>query len=206
MIVKQPSRRQGSPQAPHHSTRPARRVGVIFPTRAMSRLATLGAALALAASFLVFQAGSSAQAAGVFAQLRTAAGLCIQPTTAADGAPLVTAACGTSTLQNWWPMRKSGTRYAWVNQGSGGCIYLNTNSAWNGAPIVNAVGGNSCNVSNSEWDTHTSNLQVITKLESRVGGRNTGFCLNSPGYGTPGDRLILWTCSPWANQTFFWVG
>ena len=132
---------------------------------------------------------------GVFRPFRNVGNnLCVEPLdkSLADGARIVQSPCDGSDAQSWLPLHLSGNDYNFVNQHSGFCMYLDVNSPFNGAPIVQA----SCiNVSNELWRTSALLPQVVT-VTTRVANRVTNFCIDVPG-GSASPRLPiqLFTCN-----------
>ena len=75
-----------------------------------------------------------------------------------------------------------------LNQASGACLFAFI-GAQRGAPM----GLNTCRtVSNEQFDTYTSLPSNFTVRESKIGLRDTGFCVENPGGA--GVQLVLFEC------------
>ena len=100
--------------------------------------------------------------------------------------------CDGSDAQSWVPQQHgSGNDYYFLNQHSGACMYLDVNSPFNGAPIIQAP----CNgVTNELW--RTAPLPQVTVVTTRVGGRVTTFCIDVPGGSSAnGLPVQLFSCN-----------
>jgi hypothetical protein len=175
---------------------------------------SLTPALVLAAAAVAGTGAAAAQAApagashvrpfdGVFQPIRNVGNnLCLEPIAPAAGvpvgpnSPVLQEPCaqpGTdeAVLQGFEFQQISGTTYKFVNQKSGACLFAFI-KAENGAPI----GLDTCRtVSNEEFDAHTT-LPNVVELESKIGFKDTGFCLDVPGATTTaGLQVQLFTCN-----------
>jgi hypothetical protein len=86
-----------------------------------------------------------------------------------------------------------------VNQQSGLCFNA-FDGAFNGARLLQ---GTCKRISNEEFNTGIR-LPAVTKIESRVGFTNTGFCVDVPGgESTEGRAMQLFQCNGTPAQV--WV-
>ncbi|MGH3624283.1 MAG: RICIN domain-containing protein [Sciscionella sp.] len=133
--------------------------------------------------------------AGVFNSIRNVGNngsKCLQPEFPVVNAKVVQEPCDASNPAQGWQSLQVGTNhYRFINQGSGLCLNAFTAAA-NGSPM----GLSACrNVSNEEFNTHTS-LPDVVSLESRIGFRNTGFCIDVPGgRADNGLQMQLFRCN-----------
>ncbi|NUR62454.1 MAG: ricin-type beta-trefoil lectin domain protein [Catenulispora sp.] len=165
-------------------------------------LVASAASVATRAAALVTGGGAVAQAstasaghitpfAGVFNPIKNVGnGKCLQPVNPVPNSPVVQKDCDGSTMQGWQYVRDSLGGYDFLNQASGACLNAFI-KAENGAPI----GLDTCrSVSNERWATAT--LPNVTVVQSMIGGRPNGFCLDVPGAATTdGLQMQLWGCN-----------
>jgi len=172
-----------------------RRIGVVIAT------ATLGlAALATTADAQAAPTRSLAPAIGSFHPIKNSGnGLCLQPSSPADGSPIIQMPCDSSSiLQGWKFTARATNHYEFLNQGSGGCLD-SFGPAANETPMVT---GECKKISNEEFNTNRS-LPAVTILEARIGFRNTGFCVDVPGgESTVGLAVRLWVCNGTPAQSW----
>jgi hypothetical protein len=119
--------------------------------------------------------------------------LCLQPENGSTDhfAAIVQNTCNGSVPQRWTAIRVGTNHYHFLNQNSGLCLW-----AWDGARNNGRVLLDDCNgASNSEFNT-SATLPSVVRLESRVGFRDTGFCVDVPqGQHTPGVRVQIFRCN-----------
>ena len=118
--------------------------------------------------------------------------LCLQPEAASTAlfAKIVQKPCDGSIAQGWQYLQLATNHYRLENQLSGYCIW-----AWDGAFNGGRVLQDECHSSNSEINT-AATLPDVVKLESRVGFRDTGFCIDVPGgAGTDGLAMQIYQCN-----------
>jgi len=160
-------------------------------------VATMAAAV-VAGGGAVAQASSASAGhvkpfAGVFNPIRNVGdNLCLQPVNPVPDSPVVQQRCDGSAMQGWQYIHDdSHGGWLFVNQASGACLNAFI-KAENGAPVGLAP----CSAfSNDHWDPSNS-LPNVVSLQSRIGGRDNGFCLDVPGAAnTPGLQMQLWTCN-----------
>ncbi|MEV6006980.1 RICIN domain-containing protein [Streptomyces sp. NPDC051976] len=106
-------------------------------------------------------------------------------------APIVQVTCNTADVaQGWQYIRTATNHYRLENQLSGYCIW-----AWDGAFNGGRVLQDVCNFSNSDFNANTS-LPNVVPLETRVGNKDTGYCLDVPGAApTEGLALQIYGCN-----------
>ena len=121
-------------------------------------------------------------------------GFCLQP----EGgslelfAPIVQVPCTGSAVQRWFPQGFGGTnRWQFANEASHLCFDA-FDGAFNGARLLQ----NQCAaISNDQWKSSRGLPDLVT-LMSRVGFRDTGFCIDVPGnQAIPGLAMQLWQCN-----------
>ncbi|BFU44414.1 RICIN domain-containing protein [Krasilnikovia sp. MM14-A1004] len=129
---------------------------------------------------------------GVFNPIRNVGdGKCLQPEgeSMAEFAAIVQMPCATTGLaglaQGWQQIRVGTNHYRFVNQLSGFCFDA-FDGAFNGARLLQ---GTCVPISNEEFNTNTG-LPNVVALESRVGFRNTGYCIDVPG-ALPFDGMAM---------------
>lgn len=162
----------------------------------------LAASVAAMATAMVAGSGAMAQASsastghikpfdGVFNPIKNVGnGLCLQPVNPVPNSPVVQKRCDGTVIQGWEYRRDSLGGYDFINQASGACLNAFI-KAENGAPI----GLDTCrSVSNERFDT--SPLPNVTIMQSMIGGRDNGFCVDVPGASTQeGLQVQLWGCN-----------
>jgi hypothetical protein len=132
--------------------------------------------------------------------------LCLQPQggSAAD-VVLVLHACNSfDASQNWLFSQKSSNDWEVLNANSGNCIYNDVPvPLFNGSqPIIQGgcnIFGTSRPASNALWKpAHTIGE---TQIQSRLQGRDTGFCIDVPGGNAfDGATVQNWGCNGTAAQ------
>lgn len=166
-------------------------------------LVASAASVATMAAALVAGGGAVAQAssapaghitpfAGVFHPMRNVGdNLCLQPVNPVPNSPVVQEPCDGSAMQGWQYVHDPLGGYDFINQASGACLNAFI-KAENGAP----VGLDTCrSVSNERWDP-AAPLPNVTSLQSMIGGRDNGYCLDVPGASNAlGLQVQLWTCN-----------
>jgi hypothetical protein len=169
-----------------------------------NRLGGLAAALVLAGIALVTtateanaQPASSASVtpfAGVFNPIRNVGnGKCLQPAggSTAESAAIVQMPCTNSIAQGWQYVRVATNHYRFINQLSGYC-FDGFDGAFNGARLLQ---GTCVPISNEEWNTGAALPNVVT-LMSRVGFRDTNYCIDVPGaQATDGLAMQIYRCN-----------
>ncbi|MFL6076791.1 MAG: RICIN domain-containing protein [Mycobacteriales bacterium] len=135
----------------------------------------------------------------------TGSNLCLQPDSTIATAAVVQEPCDGGFLQGWQFNVDGGTNHFYfVNQATGFCLDA-FDGAFNGARVLN----NDCGflkptetISNDEWNTGQS-LPAVTKIESRVHFRDTGFCMDVPGGShDAGVALQVFSCNGTPAQIF----
>ena len=159
----------------------------------------LAAVVMSAAVSILAYGGGAAQAApntafaGVFNPIRNVGNnKCLQPVAPVVSSAVVQQTCDGSVAQGWQFVSLGSNRFRFINQLSGLCLFAFSPPATNGDPM----GLNTCrDVSNEEFNAGTS-LPNVVILESRVGFKNTGFCLDVPGgTATDGVQMQLFRCN-----------
>jgi ricin-type beta-trefoil lectin protein len=118
--------------------------------------------------------------------------LCLQPEGGSlDVASIVQMPCDGSAAQGWFPLSLGSNRYQFANQASHLCFDA-FDGAFNGARLLQ----NQCApISNDEWRSNRT-LPDLAILMSRVGFRDTNFCIDVPNNDpTPGLAMQLWQCN-----------
>ncbi|MFJ3671214.1 RICIN domain-containing protein [Streptomyces sp. NPDC090106] len=172
---------------------PSKRIGGLAATALLA-----SAALAATAPSADAQPASTTPAsvqASAFAPVKNVGnGLCLQPAggSTQEFAPIVQATCVTGSLAQGWSYTQVGTHhYRFLNQLSGYCFDA-FDGASDGARLLQ---GTCKSISNEEFNTGTD-LPDVVELESRVGFRDTGFCVDVPeSRTTPGLALQIWECN-----------
>lgn len=130
--------------------------------------------------------------AGVFNPIRNVGNnLCLQPVNPVPNSPVVQEPCDGGAMQGWQYIHDDAHGgWLFVNQASGACLNAFI-KAENGAPF----GLSACrSVSNERFFTNL--LPSVTTVESLIGGKRTGLCLDVPGAsGAPGLQMQLWGCN-----------
>ncbi|MEC3982703.1 RICIN domain-containing protein [Amycolatopsis sp. H20-H5] len=129
--------------------------------------------------------------------------LCLQPEggSTAETAAIVQMPCDrNNAAQGWLEQRVGSHHYMFLNQASGFCFDA-FGGAVNGTRLLQ---GECKRISNEEYNTNVD-LPNVTILESRIGFRDTGFCVDVPGgradvglamqifrcNGTPAQRWVV---------------
>jgi hypothetical protein len=153
------------------------------------------AGLGLAATATATDARSaSVRSAGVFNPIRNVGnGKCLQPEGGSTAlfAAIVQEPCDGSSAQSWESLQVGTNHYQFVNQASGNCLDA-FDGVFNGARLLQ----NECKrISNDEFNTSAA-LPNVVILESRVGFRDTGFCVDVPGASAAdGLAMQLYRCN-----------
>lgn len=150
--------------------------------------------------------GGAAQAAQVTAPVKPADGRlfnpiknvgngkCLQPAdeSSAEFAAIVQVTCDTNAgAQLWWHEQVGTNHYRFKSYISGFCFDA-FDGAFNGARLLQ---GTCVPISNEEFNTNTALPEVVI-LESRVGFRDTGFCIDVPGaQAIEGLAMQIWRCN-----------
>ncbi|GLZ42793.1 RICIN domain-containing protein [Actinokineospora sp. NBRC 105648] len=161
----------------------------------------------LAAVFMLVGVGLTASATGASAAAfhpikNSGSGLCLQPQggSTAELVAIVQMPCQRGNpAQGWLEQRVGSHHYMFLNQASGFCFDV-FGPAANGTRVLQ---GQCKRISNEEFNTNVD-LPAITVLESRVGFRDTGFCVDVPGgQSTPGLAVQVFRCNGTPAQS--WV-
>jgi hypothetical protein len=146
---------------------------------------------------------------GAFHHIRLSnTNLCLQPLggTTAD-APLELRTCDGTTAQHWVFRQTSSVEWEILNM-SGRCVYENTNSPVGGAEqIIHAtceIFGTNTPASNALW--RPTALTGNSRLQSRLGHRDTGFCIHVPGVPFDGIGVVNERCDASDTAQIFVVG
>ncbi|ACU73675.1 putative periplasmic ligand-binding sensor protein [Catenulispora acidiphila DSM 44928] len=161
----------------------------------VASVATLAAAV-VSGGGAVAQASSASAGhikpfAGVFNPIQNVGNsMCLQPVNPVVNSPVVQEPCDGSAMQGWQYISDSHGGYDFLNQASGACLNAFI-TAENGAPF----GLSSCrSVSNELFNT--ASLPNVTSVESKIGWRNTGYCMDVPGASKQaGLQIQLWGCN-----------
>jgi hypothetical protein len=151
---------------------------------------------AMAATLTAVSAGS-AHAVSAFHPIRnTYTGMCLQPQSGDDFAPIVQMDCDGTQMQRWYMDKLATNHYRIVNQATGLC-FNSFDGAFNGARILQVE---CVPVSNEEFNTGAP-IPGNVKLESRVRFRDNGFCISLPGAASiEGLAAVLFTCGSMLGQ------
>lgn len=154
--------------------------------------------------------GPGPNAIGVFHPIRLSnTNLCLQPLngTTADSA-LEMQPCNGTPAQHWLFSQVSSVEWEIINFGSGRCVYENTNSPVALAEQIIHAGcnifGTNTPASNALW--RPTALAGNARLQSRVGHRDTGFCIRVPGIPFNGIGVVNEHCSSGDPSQIFVVG
>lgn len=150
----------------------------------------LAGALALAVSAL---GAGTAQADGEAHPIRNPNGMCLQPEGGSTDffVPIVQMPCNGTSEQRWFFHSLGSNRYQFSNLVSHLCFDA-FDGAFNGARLLQ----NQCApISNDQWKTSRTLPDLVT-IMSRVGFRDTGFCVDVPlNQPTPGLAMQLFKCN-----------
>lgn len=140
---------------------------------------------------------------GVFHAIRNVGdNLCLQPQSTADTASIIQMPCDGSALQGWQDRQISSQHYNFINQASGECMDA-FDGAFDGARVLQTQCSGNVGNSNQQYFAGAT-LPAVVSLESRVGFRDTGFCVDVPGQNpTPGLAVQLFSCNGTLAQ--LWV-
>ncbi len=174
-------------------------------TMLLACIATATTATAAAAAQPASNGSPQPLIGGAFHWIRNAGNnLCLQPEamSTAAGARIVQEPCATTGLQSvaqgWQSFQAGNNHYKFQNQLSGHCLDAIDDVA--GAPVIQWP---CATISNQEFNTGTS-LPAVTKIESRIGWRDSRFCVDVPGnQNLPGLRMQMWGCNGTLAQ--IWV-
>jgi ricin-type beta-trefoil lectin protein len=141
--------------------------------------------------------------AGVFHPIRNSGNnLCLQPLSTGGTVAIVQEPCDGSASQGWQNRQVATNHYNFINQASGQCMDA-FDGAFNGARVLQTECSGDKGISNQQYNTGAT-LPAVVSIESRVGFRDTGFCVDVPGQqGTPGLGVQLWKCNKTLAQ--LWV-
>ncbi|MFE1800307.1 RICIN domain-containing protein [Streptomyces sp. NPDC059517] len=168
-----------------------------FPLR--KRLGGSAAAVLLAVAGLAATAPSAnaqpVPAASAFTPIKNVGnGLCLQPAggSTQEFAAIVQETCVSGSTAQGWSSTELGTNhYRFLNQRSGYCFDA-FDGAFDGGRLLQ---GTCARISNEEFNTGTA-LPDVVALESRVGFRDTGFCIDVPeSQNTRGLAMQIWGCN-----------
>jgi len=151
-------------------------------------------ATASAASAQPASAGSVTTFAGVFNPIKNVGnGKCLQPAGGSTALfeAIVQMPCNGSSAQGWQYARVGTNTYNFINQVSGLCMW-----AWDGAFDGGRVLQSLCNrSSNAQFKTNAA-LPNVVVLQSRVGFRDTGFCVDVPSASSAdGLGMQMYRCN-----------
>jgi hypothetical protein len=152
---------------------------------------------AMAATLSVVGAGV-AHAESAFHPIRnTWTGMCLQPQSVDNFAPIVQMDCnGDLQIQRWYMDKLATNHYRIVNQATGLCFNA-FDGAFNGARILQV---DCVPISNEEFNTGAP-IPGDVKLESRVRFRDNGYCIGVPGAASiAGLAVVLFTCGTSLGQ------
>ncbi len=159
----------------------------------MRKLAAAASAGLLAAGAAVLGAGV-AHAAEAHPIKNAGSGLCLEPQGKSHDlfAPIMQVVCDGTSEQRWTAQGFGGTnRWQFANEASHLCFDA-FDGAFNGARLLQ----NQCApISNDQWKSSRSLPDLVT-LMSRVGFRDTGFCVDVPNNDqSPNVALQLFQCN-----------
>lgn len=154
--------------------------------------------------------GPGTNAIGVFHPIRLInTNLCLQPlggTTA--NSPVELRTCNGSPAQHWLFSRTGSVEWQVINFQSARCLYEDTNFPRSGAEqIIHAdcnIFGTNTPASNALW--RPTALTGNARLQSRLGHRDTGFCIHVPGIPFDGIGVVNERCSASNPAQIFVVG
>jgi ricin-type beta-trefoil lectin protein len=140
---------------------------------------------------------------GIFHPIRNSGdNLCLQPQSTDEFAAIVQEPCDGSASQGWQDRLIQTNHYNFINQASGECMDA-FDGAVNGARVLQTPCSGDKGISNQQYNTGAT-LPAVVSIESRVGFRDTGFCVDVPGQNsTPGLGMQLWKCNKTLAQ--LWV-
>lgn len=171
--------------------------GSVLTAAAAAALCVAGAGVADAAQGA--PAASSASSVrplvGVFHTIRNVGdNLCLQPSSTADTAAIIQMPCDGSAIQGWQDRQISSEHYNFINQASGECMDA-FDGVFDGARVLQTQCSGSVGNSNQQYYAGAT-LPAVVSLESRVGFKDTGYCVDVPGgSSTPGLAVQLYTCN-----------
>jgi hypothetical protein len=147
---------------------------------------------------------------GAFHRIRLSnTNLCLQPLggTTADSA-LELRTCNDTETQHWFLSNVSSVEWEILNLHSGRCVYENTSSPVGGAEqIIHAdcnIAGTNTPASNALW--RPTALTGNARIQSRVGHRDTGFCIHVPGIPFDGIGVVNERCEAGNPAQIFVIG
>jgi len=140
------------------------------------------------------QPTSIAPLAGAFHPIKNAGtGMCLEPEGPAEFTRIRQMPCDRANPAQGWLEQRVGTHhYMFLNQHTGLCF-----DAFDGAVNGGRLLQSGCfrGLSTEEFNTDVD-LPNITIIESRVHGRDTGFCVDVPGgQATPGLLMQIFRCN-----------
>ncbi|MFL6145065.1 MAG: RICIN domain-containing protein [Labedaea sp.] len=143
----------------------------------------LACALAISVSAL---AAGAAQADGGFTPIKNPNnGKCLQPASNADAARIIQKTCNGTSAQTWLSIPVGTNHFRFQNFDSRLCFDA-FDGAFNGARLLQ---GSCAGISNEEFNTG-ARLPGLVKLETRVGFRDTGFCVDIPNDDPTEDKAM----------------
>jgi hypothetical protein len=134
--------------------------------------------------------------AGVFHPISNVGnGMCLQPASTADTAAIVQEPCIPGSIAQGWQDRQIGTNhYNFINQQTGECIDA-FDGAFNGARVLQTMCRGNVGNTNQQYNT-AATLPNVVIIMSRVGGSDTGFCIDVPGaQAIAGLAMQLFSCN-----------
>ena len=166
----------------------------------------LAAALLLSAIALLATAGPADAVGVVFTRLQNQGNLkCLQPENEStqEFARIVQVTCTQTGVrafaQSWQHIDLGNSHFRFQNQLSGYCIDA-FDGAFNGARVLQ---GTCVPISNEEFRTSAAPPALMT-LQSRVGFRDTGFCIDVPGASSQEFLAVqLFQCNGTVAQGLF---
>jgi hypothetical protein len=172
-------------------------------------LAGLAAMLLLSVIALLATVGPATAVGPVFTRIQSADPnnnfRCLQPENESqeEFAPIVQVTCtqtgNRAFAQSWQRIDLGSNRFRFQNQLSGFCIDA-FDGAFNGARLLQ---GTCVPISNEEFRTSATPPATVS-IQSRVGFRDTGFCIDAPGvFPREGRAVQLFQCNGSDAQKWF---
>ncbi len=141
---------------------------------------------------------------GIFHPIRNVghSDLCLQPQSTDEFAAIVQEPCDGSAIQGWQDRQIGTNHYNFINQASGECMDA-FDGAFNEARVLQSQCSGSVGNSNQQWNT-AATLPAVVSIMSRVGFRDTGFCVDEPGQqAIPGLAMQIFGCNKTLAQ--LWI-
>jgi hypothetical protein len=169
-------------------------------------LGGLAAMLLLSAIALLATVGPATAVGVVFTRIQNQGNLkCLQPENESqeEFARIVQVTCtqtgNRAFAQSWQRIDLGNNRFRFQNQLSGFCLDA-FDGAFNHARLLQ---GTCVPISNEEFRTSATPPGLVT-IQSRVGFRDTGFCIDVPGASTQeGLAMQIFRCNGTVAQGFF---